>query len=66
MVCIEQTHNRLGGRVLTLDYMAALADWYGASLTQSSVPVSDTLEACISLCVVGCLANLGFWDLAKP
>ena len=29
MVCIEQTHNRLGGRVLTLEYMAALADWYG-------------------------------------
>ena len=28
MVCIEQTHNRLGGRVLSLEYMAALADWY--------------------------------------
>ena len=27
MVCIEQTHNRLGGRVLSLEYMRSVADW---------------------------------------
>ena len=27
LLCLEQTHNRLGGRVLSLDYMRAAAAW---------------------------------------
>ncbi len=27
IVCIEQTHNRLGGRVLSLEYMRSMSKW---------------------------------------
>lgn len=30
LLCIEQTHNRMGGRVLSLEHMRECADWAAA------------------------------------
>ena len=68
LVCIENTHNRCGGAVLSLAFMASLSAWAAERVRcccapgtfwpcQVAVSFTPTYRHAIMMCVIMCLAR---------
>ena len=51
LVCIENTHNRCGGVILSMEYLTALQDWASSQVPRATELVSTYFSpnaACLS------------------